>query len=86
MFRDGSKWFARPVMEDKDESWKQAILSNVTEVGYTLPDLLSPSCTAFGKLIPLTFPGDVKKSWDRIQKEIPPPFVLLIHLTCLVHC
>ncbi len=73
MFRDGSKWFARPVMEDKDESWKQAILSNVTEVGHTLPDLLSPSCTAFGKLIPLTFPGDVKKSWDRIQKEIPPP-------------
>ena len=31
MFRDGSKWFARPIREIKDESWKYEILTEVTD-------------------------------------------------------
>lgn len=34
LFRDGQKWFARPLLEDKDETWKEEILSLVSEVPY----------------------------------------------------
>lgn len=33
-YRDGNKWFARPILEGKDETWKAEILCLVTEVKY----------------------------------------------------
>jgi hypothetical protein len=32
IFRDGQKWFARTVLEEKDDSWKRDILLMVSEV------------------------------------------------------
>jgi hypothetical protein len=33
-FRDGLIWSARPILESKDESWKQEILTLVVKVHY----------------------------------------------------
>jgi hypothetical protein len=30
--RNDTKWFARPILEEKDEAWKEEILEEVKEV------------------------------------------------------